>query len=88
VGDSLVAAGKPGEAAEVFEKARDLDPTNAVIVLKAAEARALAGDLDAARRLVAEARAIDKEHLPPEIMQRLDALLSGKAEAGAPAPPK
>jgi tetratricopeptide (TPR) repeat protein len=87
-GDSLVAAGKPGEAVASFEKARDLDPTNAVIVLKLALAKALAGDKDAARGLVAEARAIDKEHLPPELMQRLDTLLAGQAEAGSAAPQK
>ncbi len=81
IGDVQMNKDQPAEAAAAYKRARELDPMNAVIILKLAHATALAGDLAGARNLVDEAAAIDKDHLPPELLARVTDLLKGQ-EAG------
>jgi tetratricopeptide (TPR) repeat protein len=75
MGDARTALGEYDKAIAALEKARDLDPTNAVVILKLAYATAMSGDLEGARRLVDEAAAIDKEHLPPELLGKVTEML-------------
>ncbi|MBW2277876.1 MAG: tetratricopeptide repeat protein [Deltaproteobacteria bacterium] len=74
-GDSLIALGRTNDAIESFEKAKKLDAKDAVIVLKLAHAKAVAGDIDAAAALVDEAAALDKEHLPPDLLKKVTTLI-------------
>ncbi|MCP4605792.1 MAG: tetratricopeptide repeat protein [Proteobacteria bacterium] len=75
LGDARVAMKEPSKALADYEKARELDPTNAVFVLKLALASALAGDLDRARLLIDEAARLDKEHLPPDLLLKVTDLV-------------
>lgn len=75
LGDSLLALGRTDDAVKAFTKAKKRDAKDAVIVLKLAYAKALAGDLDSAAALVDEASAIDKEHLPPDLLKKVTRLI-------------
>jgi tetratricopeptide (TPR) repeat protein len=75
VGDASIQLGQADEAIAAYEKARALDSGDAVIVLKLAYAVALDGDLDKAAQLVDEASAMDKEHLPPELLGKVTELI-------------
>jgi len=74
-GDAMMDLRRTADAMTAYERAAGLDSANAVIVLKLAHATAVDGDLDAARALLDKAVAMDKDHLPPEILERLTALL-------------
>jgi len=75
VGDASIDLGQAAEAKAAYEKARTLDSANAVIVLKLAYAVALDGDLEQAAELVDEAAAMDKDHLPPELLGKVTKLI-------------
>jgi tetratricopeptide (TPR) repeat protein len=74
-GDALMELGRTDDAIASFEKAKKLDAKDAVIVLKLAHAKAVAGDTDAAATLVDEAAALDKEHLPPDLLKKVTQLI-------------
>lgn len=74
-GDALMALGRKADAKVAFARARELDQSNAVIILKLAHATAALGDKTAARALLDEAIALDKEHLPPELLSKVTGLL-------------
>jgi Flp pilus assembly protein TadD len=74
-GDAMMQLGRSDDAIKAFEKARKLDPADAVIILKLAHAEAVEGDLTAAAALVDEAAALDKEHLPPDLLQKVTKLI-------------
>lgn len=75
LGDALMELGRTDDAIASYQKAKKLDAGDAVIVLKLAHAKAVAGDIDAAAALVDEAAALDKEHLPPELLQKVTKLI-------------
>ncbi|MCP4675138.1 MAG: tetratricopeptide repeat protein [Deltaproteobacteria bacterium] len=85
LGDVRIALSEPDRARSAYEKARELDPMNAVIILKLAHAAALDGDLEAAKRWVDEAAATDKEHLPQDLLGKVTDLLK-KHEAPSSSP--
>jgi tetratricopeptide (TPR) repeat protein len=74
-GDALLELGRTNEAIKSYQKAKKLDPKDAVIVLKLAHAKAIAGDTAAAAALVDEAAALDKEHLPPDLLKKVTKLI-------------
>jgi len=74
-GDALMELGRTDDAIAAFGKAKQLDPKDAVIVLKLAHAKAVAGDIDAAAALVDEAAALDRDHLPPDLLQKVTKLI-------------
>jgi tetratricopeptide (TPR) repeat protein len=74
-GDAELALGRKADAIAAYETAKALDPKSAAIVLKLAKAKALDKQLDAARALFDQAIALDKEHLPAELVQEVSALL-------------
>ena len=84
-GDAELALGRRADAIAAYEAAKALDPKSAVIVLKLAKAKALDRQLDAARALFDEAVALDKEHLPADLVKEVSALVNAQAE-GATAP--
>jgi tetratricopeptide (TPR) repeat protein len=75
LGDSMMALGRTDDALRSYEKARLLDGKDAVILLKAAHAKAVAGDIDAASAMVDEAAALDKEHLPADLLKKVTKLI-------------
>jgi tetratricopeptide (TPR) repeat protein len=75
LGDAMMALGRTDDALKSYEKARLLEGKDAVILLKAAHAKAVAGDLDAASAMVDEAAALDKEHLPPDLLKKVTKLI-------------
>ncbi len=74
-GDAMIELGREGDAVVAYERAKKQDPSNAVIILKLAHAKALGKDLDAARALLDEAITMDREHLPPELISKVTKLL-------------
>ena len=78
-GDSMLEMTRNGDAAIAFLRAKKLDPQNTVIILKLAYARALNGQLEDASALVEEAKDIDAEHLPPELLGKVTKLLQKTA---------
>ncbi len=87
-GDAKAALDEMDNAMGAYEKARDLDPTNTVFVLKAAHAAAKTGDLEKARQLVDEATRLDPEHLPHELLGKVTDLLKDTEAPKAPEAPK
>lgn len=75
VGDAAMELGQAAEAIAAYERARELDAADAVIVLKLAYAVALNGDRERAAQLVDEASALDREHLPPDLLGKVTGLL-------------
>ena len=74
-GDALVETGAADEAVGAYERARERDPADAVIVLKLAYAVAVEGDIERAADLVDEAAALDAEHLPPDLLGKVTELV-------------
>jgi tetratricopeptide (TPR) repeat protein len=75
IGDAQLVQKQNNEAKEAFAKARELDPTNTVIILKQALATAHDGDLETAARLVDEAASMGKDNLPKEVLTEVTDLL-------------
>jgi tetratricopeptide (TPR) repeat protein len=75
IGDAAIELGQPDEAILAYERAMELDPADAVIVLKLAYAVALAGDRDRAAQLVDQAASLDREHLPPDLLGKVTKLI-------------
>ncbi len=76
-GDALLELGRGPEARAAFEKARELDPADAVIVLKLALVVAVEGDLAGAQVLFDEATRLDSARLPQDLVQKVRALIDG-----------
>jgi tetratricopeptide (TPR) repeat protein len=74
-GDALSALGKYEQARTAYEKAHDLAPTDTVITLKLAHMVAVLGDMLVARQLLDEVIALDKDHLPADLVKKVTALL-------------
>jgi tetratricopeptide (TPR) repeat protein len=79
-GDALLELGRGPEAKAAFERARELDPADAVIVLKLALAVAVEGDLAGAQALFDDATRLDAARLPQDLVQRIRALIDGGAQ--------
>lgn len=75
LGDAALLEGDTQEALESFQKASELDPTDAVTVLKVAYTQALLGQTTQARELVQHAARLDRERLPAELIEAVSALL-------------
>lgn len=75
-GDAMLALGRSQDAIVAYQRAKGLDAGNAVIVLKLAKAKAKAGAADEAKALFDEAVALDKEHLPADLLKEVSALVN------------
>jgi tetratricopeptide (TPR) repeat protein len=75
-GDAMLALGREEDAITAYERAKPLDAGNAVIVLKLAKAKAKAGAKDEAKALFDEAVALDKDHLPADLLKEVSALVN------------
>ena len=75
-GDAMLALGREEDAIVAYQRAKPLDSGNAVIVLKLAKAKAKAGATDEAKALFDEAVALDKEHLPADLLKEVSALVN------------
>jgi tetratricopeptide (TPR) repeat protein len=84
-GDASLALGQRADAIAAYEAEAALDPKSAATLLKLAKAKALDKQLDAARALFDQAVALDKEHLPAELVKEVSALVAAPA-APAKAP--
>ena len=78
-GDAMLALGRTADAATAYRRAQDLDPQSAVILLKLAVAVAKGGDLEAAKALMEQAIALDKDHLPADLLKEVSALVDAPA---------
>lgn len=74
-GDANIALEKFSEGRDAYEKARDLQPTDVVVVLKLAYAAARSGDTQEAERLLNTAKALDSENLPQDLVEKVTGLL-------------
>ena len=74
-GDANATLEKFAEARTAYEKARDLQPTDVVVVLKLAYATARAGDKREAKRLLEMAEAFGSDNLPPNLKQKVAEVL-------------
>jgi len=72
----MLALGRTQDAIVAYQRAKGLDAGNAVIVLKLAKAKAKAGAADEAKALFDEAVALDKEHLPADLLKEVSALVN------------
>jgi len=75
-GDAMLALGREEDAITAYQRAKPLDSGNAVIVLKLAKAKAKAGAKDEAKALFDEAVALDKDHLPADLLKEVSALVN------------
>jgi len=75
-GDAMLALGREEDAIVAYQRAKTLDPANAVILLKLAKAKAKAGAADEAKALFDEAVALDKDHLPADLLKEVSALVN------------
>lgn len=76
-GDALLELGRGADAMTAYERARELDPANAVIVLKLARATAVEGDLARAQALFDDATRLDSAALPQSLVQEVRRLIDG-----------
>ncbi len=79
IGDAKIARGKIHQAIGAYRSAADLDPTSTVYMLKLAYVNALIGDLETADSLVRNAARLDGEHLPEELLSKVNELLEEKS---------
>ena len=75
-GDAMLALGREDDAIVAYQRAKGLDAGNAVIILKLAKAKAKAGAKDEAKALFDEAVALDKDHLPADLLKEVSALVN------------